>query len=373
MLPGYYYPNEAIEPLLWHPVLFAYTLLISGVDLLILASLAYISGYLKRTIPLMTMLGISFFVVVLLGPLADLRSPHNAVLILTAAHLSSTPTNPGISLIALQTYAWIIGLILSIIFAVLVFSYRFYQASLTAKGVRKKIYQLLSLNVTTSENYRKAEFAAKIIAVAMLPPLAMWGIYPASLFLTQTWNPIWRGWPLLPVIYFADTFVVATAIFIFVYYLLRLKSLEHEIISPVLKIHAAGSLSVAALSGLQVAIWWLWSPFMSEMVTPLLPLMYAVIVLLLLSFLLSLISIRYPMASITVSIVALTGTLTNKWNIIINGQLISKTGLAFLEAELYAPWILEMMAPIAAGVVLFIILSSIFPLEVIDRWSVEGR
>jgi predicted membrane protein len=26
----YYFPNEAAEPLLWHPVLFAYTLLVSG-------------------------------------------------------------------------------------------------------------------------------------------------------------------------------------------------------------------------------------------------------------------------------------------------------------------------------------------------------
>ena len=73
---GYYYPNEAAEPLLWHPVLFAYTLLVSGADLLILAALAYLTGSLRKAIPLMTMLGIGFFAVVLAGPLADLRSPH---------------------------------------------------------------------------------------------------------------------------------------------------------------------------------------------------------------------------------------------------------------------------------------------------------
>ncbi|MEM2238303.1 MAG: hypothetical protein QXZ62_07415 [Candidatus Caldarchaeum sp.] len=364
MLPGYYFPNEAAEPLLWHPVLFAYTLLISGADLLILASLAYLSGSLRRAIPLMTMLGIGFFAAVLLGPLADLRSAHRALLIFTSAHLVSTQTNPGMSLIALQTYAWVIALVLSIVFAVLTFSYYSHQASLTATGVRRTVYQLFSLGVTTPEKYRKAELAAKAVAVAMLLPLTLWGVYPASMLFTQTWNPVWRGWPLLPVIYFADTFVVATAVFILVYYIWRMKALERDTLTPILKIHAAGSLSVAALTGLQVAVWWLWSPSMAEMVTPLLPLMYAVIGLLLLSFFLSLLSIRYPLASVAVSIVALAGTFTNKWNILINGQLVSKTGLAFFEAELTGPWILETVAPAAAGIALFILLSIVFPLEV---------
>ncbi|MEM0482185.1 MAG: hypothetical protein QXM16_04775 [Nitrososphaerota archaeon] len=364
MLPGYYYPNEAAEPLLWHPVLFAYTLLISGADLLILASLAYLSGSLRKAIPLMTMLGIGFFAVVLLGPLADLRSAHRAVLIFTTPHLSPTTTNPGLSLIALQSWIWIIALILSIIFAVLTFSYYSYQASLTIIGVKKRIYQFFSLGITTLEKYRKVEPAAKAVAVAMLVPLTLWGIYPASMLLTQTWNPVWRGWPLLLVIYFADTFVVATAVFILVYYLWRFKSLESEVLIPILKIHAAGSLSVAALTGLQMAVWWFWSPSMAEMVTPLTPLFYAVIALLLTSFFLSLLSIRYPLISIAVSLAAFIGTFTNKWNILVNAQLISKTGLAFFEAELHGLWFLEMIAPIAAGVGLFILLSIIFPLEV---------
>ncbi|MEM1948609.1 MAG: hypothetical protein QXS12_07285 [Candidatus Caldarchaeum sp.] len=364
MLPGYYFPNEAAEPLLWHPVLFAYTLLISGADLLILASLAYLSGSLKRAIPLMTMLGIGFFAVVLPGPLADLRSAHRATLIFTSAHISPTAANPGLSLIALQTYAWLLALILSIVFALLTFSYYSHQASITATGPKKAVYQFFSLGITTPEKYRNAELVAKAVAVVMLIPLTLWGIYPASMLFTQTWNPVWRGWPLLLIIYFADTFVVATAVFILVYYIWRLKAIEREILSHILKIHAAGSLSVAALTGLQLAVWWLWSPSMAEMVTPLIPLMYVVIGLLLLSFFLSLLSIRYPLASIAVSIVALSGTLANKWNILINGQLISKTGLAFFEAELTGPWLLETLAPAAAGIALFILLSIIFPLEV---------
>jgi predicted membrane protein len=113
-----------------------------------------------------------------------------------------------------------------------------------------------------------------------------------------------------------------------------------------------------------MAVWWFWSPLTAEMVSPLTPLMYAVIALLFLSFLLSLIAMRYPAAVLAVALVAMTGTFTNKWNIIVNGQLISKTGLAFLEAELGGLWFLETAAPIALGVAVFLLLSLVFPLEV---------
>jgi len=161
----YYFPNEAAEPLLWHPVLFAYTLLVSGADLLILAALAYLSGSLRKAIPLMTMLGIGFFAVVLAGPLADLRSPQRAALIFTRPHIAATAANPGISLTAFQSIAWLVALVLSVIFALLTFSYYSHQASLTSSGFRRKIYQAFSLGVTTSERYGSVEKAAKVVAV----------------------------------------------------------------------------------------------------------------------------------------------------------------------------------------------------------------
>ncbi len=364
MMLDYYYPNEAAEPLLWHPVLFAYALLVSGADLLILSALAYLSGSLRKAIPLMTMLGIGFFSVLLAGPLADLRSPQRAHLIFTNPHLFPTTTNPGTSLIAFQSVAWLVALILSITFALLTFSYYSHQASLTATGPRKSIYRVLSLGVTTQVKYRKAEKAAKGVAVLMLPFLTLWGIYPASLFVAQTWNPVWKGWTLLPVTYFADAFVVATALFMLAYFFWRYRSLETDVVIPILKIHAAGSLSVAALTGLQIAVWWFWSPSTAEMVAPVVPLMYVVIGLLLLSFSLSLLAMRYPKTILVVSMVAMTGTFTNKWNIVVNAQLISKTGLAFFEAELEGLWLLETGAPIALGVAVIILLSMIFPLEV---------
>ena len=364
MMLDYYYPNEAAEPLLWHPVLFAYTLLVSGADLLILSALAYLSGSLRKAIPLMTMLGIGFFSVLLAGPLADLRSPQRAHLIFTNPQLFPTTTNPGTSLIAFQSIVWLVALILSITFALLTFSYYSHQASLTVTGLRRSIYRVFSLGVTTRVRYERAEKAAKGVAVLMLPFLTLWGIYPASLFVAQTWNPVWRGWTLLPVTYFADAFVVATALFMLAYFFWRYGSLETDVVIPILKIHAAGSLSVAALTALQMAVWWFWSPSMAETAAPVIPLMYVVIGLLLLSFFLSLLAMRHMTMILAVSLVAMAGTFTNKWNLIVNAQLVSKTGLAFFEAELGGLWLLETAAPIALGVAVFILLSILFPLEV---------
>ncbi|MDW8063809.1 MAG: hypothetical protein RMI43_06530 [Candidatus Caldarchaeum sp.] len=364
MLFEYYYPNEAAAPLLWHPVLFAYTLLISGADLLILASLAYLSNSLRKAVPLMTMLGIGFFSVVLLGPLADLGSPHRAYLLFLNPHLTSSSANPGISLIAIQGILWAVGLVLATAFALLTFSYYSYQASLSMSGFRQKFFRVFSLNITSTAKYRVVEKIAKGLAVAMLLPMTMWGMYPASMLLTQTWNPVWRSWTLLPVVYFADTFVVATAIFILAYYFWRWRKIETDVLVPVLKIHAAGSISVAALTALQMVIWFLWSPSMAQTVETLTPFMYGVMVLLMLSFFVSLASIRYPSLSVAVSFIALAGTFANKWNILINAQLISKTGLAVLEADLHGLWVLETVSPIAAGVAVFLILSVVFPLEV---------
>jgi predicted membrane protein len=312
----------------------------------------------------MTMLGIGFFAVVLAGPLADLRSPHKAYLIFTSPHITPSATNPGISLIAFQAFAWLIALILSIVFALLTFSYYAHQASLMSTGVRKTIYQAFSLGVKTPEKYRRAEMVAKGVAMVMIPFLTLWGIYPASLFVAQTWNPVWRNWTLLPVIYFAEAFVAATALFLLAYFFWRFKEMESDVIVPVLKIHEAGCLSLAALTGLQMAVWWFWSPMTAEMVSPLTPLMYAVIALMFLAYLLSLIARRYPAAVLAVALVSIVGSFANKWNIIINGQLISKTGLAFFKAELGGLWFLETAAPIALGVAVSFLLSLVFPLEV---------
>lgn len=361
----YYYPNEAAAPIVWDPVVFAYTFLISGADMIILASLAYITKRLTRAIPMLLVLGISFFATVLFGPLADLRSPHKAALIFSHPHIAPTAENPSISFLALQSTLWIVGMVLSVAFVLLYFSYHM-RIKANGGGRLSMLYKLLSLGIRDEASYNRLQPILKTLAILNILPMTFWAIYPASLMVSQTWVFLWRNWATLVFAYYADTFVVATAISILVHFVMKAGRVDPEVINPLLKVHAAGSISVASITALQLAIWWFWFGYspVNQSLSVVTPFMYLTIVLLSTSFLLSVVSMRFPVASIFVSLVAFSGTIVNKWNIVINGQLVPATGLGVLELHLPPNWLMLTMSPISLGVFIFLVLSSIFPLEV---------
>lgn len=365
MVLDYGFPNEFANPIVWDPVVFAYALLISGADLLILASLSFLSKRLTKAIPLLLVTGVAFFSVVLLGPLADIRQPQRATLLFTNPHLFAVPGSPGISLIALYGILWLVTFALGVSFLLLYFSYPMYLRAQEG-GRLKPIYSLLSLGVKDEATYKKLQPILKVNAAVLLVPALMWGIYPSVLLLLQTWLFVWRSWVLLPVIFFVDTFVASTAAALLIYFLYRFRRMEKEVLNPLLTIHAMACISVAGLLSLQLMIWGLWlegRPVLAAF-DVVLPLIYAVMAAMVLSFLLALLSTRRPQFTFLVSLVALAGVLMNKWNTIVNGQLVSRTGLVVLELHLPANWVLTTMAPIAAAVALLIALSWIFPLEV---------
>ncbi|MBP1449534.1 MAG: hypothetical protein JZD41_05950 [Thermoproteus sp.] len=112
---GYLYPNEFAEPVIWLPTIFAYALLIAGAGLLILALAAYLFNRMARHVPLLLVLGISLFAPVLLGPLADLRAPDRAyMMMMLSPRIFPTEGNPGVSIIALMgAPAWPLGFVLA--------------------------------------------------------------------------------------------------------------------------------------------------------------------------------------------------------------------------------------------------------------------
>jgi len=363
---GYLYPNEFADPLVWLPTLFAYSLLISGADLLILALAAYLFGRLKRAIPLLLTLGLAFFTVVLLGPLADLRNPDRAPLLFSHAQISPTEAHPGTSLIALMGgVMWPLGWILAALFTLLYFSYSMYVKYLST---RNPLYRILSLGVSTPERYKALRPLLKVLAALSLIPLAFWAIYPATLFVMQTNLFIWRNWTLLPAMYFADTFVTATAAAILAAWIVGRSKLQQLEVPSLLVIHGAGSVAVAALLLIQI---WLWenqfggSPFYAAL-TPIVEWAYVAVGLFLLTFAISLVASRYLAASLITPFTGLAATIFNKWNVIIRAQAGMKSGLTFLEpnAEYLVHEIPMMAAIVAAGVFLAIVLTSIFPLEV---------
>lgn len=359
------FPNELIEPILWHPVIFSYALVISGADLIILASLAYISRRMTKAIPLLLVLGVSFFSAALLGPLADLRQPSRAPLTFLLAHLVPTETLPGFSFIALYSYLWLILIALSVIFLLFYQSYHLHLKSL-AGGRLSYLYRVLSLGVKDEERYRKLKPLLTLLAILTIMPAVFWGVYPSVLLVFQTWIFLWRNWVILPVIFFADTFVASTAVAVLVYYIIKLARLDYDVLSPLLKVHSAGCVSVAGLLGVQLLLWnqWFEGSALNSAFNVVVPIIYYAIALLMLSFVLALVSLKAVKLSILVSIVALLGVILNKWNTLVHGQLISRTGLGVLSLQLPPDWLLTTLSPIAAAVFIFIVLSSIFPLEV---------
>ncbi len=351
--------------MIWDPVVFAYALVISGADLLVLAALAYLSNRLTKAIPLFLVIGISFFSPVLLGPLADLKQPQRAPLLFVIPNITPTPTHPGFSLIALYGILWVATFALGLAFLLIYFSFSMHVKSKDG-GKLKPLFSILSLGVKDENTYRRLNPILKVIAAVLLVPALMWGIYPSILLLLQTWIFIWRSWALLPAIFFAEAFVTSTAATLFVYFMIRFGSFEENVLTPLLKIHGVACLSVSGLLALQLMMWNLWfdGSVVYESFGLVLPLIYVVIASMILSSFLALVSTRLHMLSIMVSIVALFGVLINKWNTIVNGQLASRTGLAVLDLHLPPNWLLTTMSPITAAIAIFVVLSWIFPLEV---------
>jgi len=362
---GYMYPNEYAEPIVWLPTLFAYSLLISGADLLILALLAFLFNKLRKAMPMLLTLGLAFFTVVLLGPLADLRNPDRATLLFSNAQIVPSEQHPGTSMIALMGgLMWPLGWVLALVFILLYFSY---PVHLKYLATRNPLYKVLSLGVSTPERFRAIKPVMKVVAAIALVPLAFWSIYPATLFVMQTGLFAWRNWTLLPIMYFADVFVTATAVAILVAWISGRSRLQQLDVASLITIHGGGAVSVAAILVIQL---WYWKNVFGTTdyyasLAPLIRWSYVAIGLFLLTFALSLVSMRYLSLSIIIPFTGFAATVVNKWNAIIRAQEIVRSGMTYLQPTYnLSPELMVMVGIISAGVFLAIVLTSIFPLEV---------
>lgn len=358
---GYLYPNEFAQPLQWLPVLFSYSLLISGADLLLVAAIAYLFNKLRKTTPLLLIVGLAFYTVVLLGPLADLRNPDRAPLLFTYPQLIPTAVHPGVSLIALQgALMWPLGFIIAALFTLLYFAPANYQRYL---ATRNPFYKALSLGI--KEHGPGLRTLLKILAVVMLIPMAFWAIYPASLLSTQTSLFIWKNWHTLIPVHFADTFVVATAAIILAIWIYGVRKIGQNELNSILTIHGVAAISVVALLLLQIALWnsiYGGSQYMA-VISQISSWMMPVIALYITTFIVSIIATKYTPLSLVVPFTGIAAAVINKWNILVRAQYAQKSGLAYLgpEEEILAHEVPIMISIIAAGVFLAIVLSVLFP------------
>ncbi len=338
---GYVYFNEN---LVWQPVAFAYSFLISGAELFLLAAIAYFSRRMTEWIPIFLITGLSFFSVVLLGPLADSLEPHRAWRVMLTPHLFSTEKYPGISVMALYGgFLWPLTFILGAL------------ATFIYMSNKNPKYSFLKAD---EAKYEKLSPYLKIIFIALLPLSLMWSIYPSTLIVNQTWIWSWRNWGMLPALFFIETFS-ATAFAMIVGSLFKKK---HD--NLLLFIHSLAAFAVAFLLIIQMIFW----SFQVKDTTfsaiySLYPLFILTFFIFIITGVLSIKAMNNDKSLTVINTLALVGVVINKWNIIINGQLISRTGMGKIDLHLHGWWFFETLAPIAMGIIVFLILSSIYPLR----------
>jgi len=343
---GYVYFNET---LVWQPVAFAYSFLISGADLLLLAAIAYFTKKMTEWIPIFLILGLSFFSIILLGPLADLSLPNRAWRIMFYQHIFSSDLYRGMSVMALYGgVLWIITFLLGVIVTGL------YMSNKNPK------YAFLSAD---EDKYKRLESKIKILFIVLVPFTLMWSIYPGILFVSQTWLFAWRNWGMLPAMLFSETFVTATASAIIVGEIFKKK---HD--NLLLHIHSAAAMVLCAFIFVQILVWTLMvrgTPYSG---------IYSIYPLLIIAFLifavtatLSIIATKREGLTLWVGIIAIIGVIINKWNMVINAQLISRTGMGTIQAGLHGWWFFETLSPFAMAVIIFLILSSIYSLRGVNH------
>ncbi|MEM4003922.1 MAG: hypothetical protein QW836_10075 [Ignisphaera sp.] len=366
---GYWYPNDFAEPVTWLPVVFAYSIMISGAATLFLAYIAYVFTRFKEVIPHMLVVGLSLFLVILLGPLADLRAPDNAWRMMVSPRILPTDAEPGFSVMAFQgSVAWPIVILISIVFTLLYFSYPLY---LRYKETGNLLYRILSLGISSEKSYASLEKPLKILALVGSIILVTWLVYPSTLFM-QTYNFVWISSMLLPIIFFSENLLLGISIIVLLLWITRTFRLYPKTIRSLSIIIAIASASAAVALILQTGIWFLrfeGSPYYSSL-THLYGLITIAVTLYIMALVLSLLSTRHISLSIITSILGIAGVVISRWNFVVKAQEISRTGLGVIEVSIPGIEYLMIIGLFSLGVFLIIVLSSIFPLNI---WMRRGE
>lgn len=363
-MPGeYYYINEST---LWQPIMVSYSILIAGATVLLLGIFSYLTGRFKKIIPLSILTGASMFLVILLGPLGDMLSPYRAFEIFINPHIFPSDTNPGFSLIAFYGgILWPINVILLLAFGLLYFSYPIHKM-IERKSKLRGLRKILSLGVASEEKYERVNRVNKVVAALLGITLIPWLFYPALLFVTQTSNFIWSEWYLLPIQNLAENLVLAVSLLAFLYTLHFKNKMDEELSRDLSQLLGILSVFLLVIVGLQLTLWHIrysGSDYYSAITTVYSLLLFS-IVLLVLTVLLSVLAEGKNWLILASSLLGIIAVIIVKWDVIIVGQTVSKTGISTLSLELHSNWFLNMLAPIALAVLIYVILTSIFPMEV---------
>ncbi len=376
------YPNEAV--LEWGLLIAIYpflTGLVAGA--FIVSSLYHVFGLtkLKPVARFSLVTALAFLLVTPLPLLVHLGRPERALEMFLTPNLVSAMSAFG--------YIWLLYLLLVLAEVWLVFRQDIVRYAGSSEGTKKTIYSALALGVydISEESLATDKKLIRVLSLIGIPAAFLLHGYVGFIFGAIKANPWWST-PLMPIIFLLSAIVSGIALLIIMYVVvMKIKNvpLDHDCLHS-LALWLGGFLCIdVALEGLEVYTMlyeaeesW---PIVSQLITQKIAVSYfgiqfilgSVLPLFILGFIeLSKLgedvktSIRFLSASLI-----LIGVFAMRWNVVIGGQLISKSFRGFTS---YSPSLLGIDG-ILVATVLMILPLVIFALisYLIPPWREELR
>ncbi len=372
------YPNEGVVE--WDLLITIYpfiTGLVAGA--FIVSSLYHVFGQarLKSVARFSLITTLAFLIVTPLPLLIHLGRPERALEMFLTPNLASA--------MAAFSYIWLLYLLLVLVEVWLVFRPDIVSYSKSSAGIRKIIYSALALGVydITEESLAIDKKLIRGLSFIGIPAAFLLHGYVGFIFGSVKANPWWST-PLMPVIFLLSAIVSGIALLIVMYVvIMKIKNipLDHDCLRS-LALWLVGFLCIdVALEGLEVFTMLYESEeswgIVSQLITQKIAISYFGIQFIIGSviplFILGGVEFSKLNENVKTSIRVLTaglvlvGVFAMRWNVVIGGQLISKSLRGFIS---YSPTLLGMDG-ILVAVVLMILPFVIFSIitRLIPPWE----
>jgi len=377
MLDQFVYPNEMAQPVIWGVLIAVYpfiTGLVAGS--FIISSLAYALGKTnyKKAAGIAVLLSFALLLIAPLPLIADLKQPDRAWEIFTRPHLIATPEYPNVSPMALFGYL-LIGYI--ILMAVeIIFLWRAELIEKANRGGRlRALYRVLALGAkeVSDSMIRRDKKIVMVLAFIGIPLAALFTAYVGFLFGSIKSRVLWAT-PFMAVVFFVSAIVSGIALLIIIYYAFAsyARKLDRSVVYGLAGLLAWTLLVDLALKATdelyrtyhRTASW----PYLHTLKFELMVSTGVVEFIIGGAVPLALLLIPRLRRSMSVvllsSFLALVGVLAYRWNMVIGGQIISRTeqGLLWYDLPLLGrEGLVVAFSIFAAGIFIFTVLSWIFP------------
>jgi Ni/Fe-hydrogenase subunit HybB-like protein len=381
-MEGFIYPNES--EIAWELLIVIYpyiTGLVAGA--FIVSSLYHVFGIkaLKPVARFSLVTALAFLLVSPLPLLVHLGHPERALEMYFRPNLVSAMAGFG--------YIWLLYLLLVLVEVWLVFRPDIVGYAKSSKGFRKTIYSVLALGVydVSEKSLAIDKKLIRVLAFIGIPAAVVLHGYVGFIFGAVKANPWWST-PLMPIIFLGSAIVSGIALLIVMYVIvtkIRKAPLDHACLRSMV-LWLVGFLSInLVLEGLEVFSMYYESEeswgIVLQLVTEKIAISYFGIQFLMGSilplFILGLVlmvkwrqQVKTSLAFLA-SALALIGVFAMRWNIVIGGQMISKSLRGFSS---YNPSLLGLEGILVAAVfmllpfVVFAVLIYLLPL-----WQEEEK